>query len=103
MANNRPPYIKGKKVTASNMTRHDSYGCALDLIAFENHGAASTKWGENMENNTVYFVWKGKNVEQNTVYLAYHELKGNKTLSHELKEQYRSPAKINPPKYVPAC
>ena len=90
MANNRPPYIKGKKVTASNMTRHDSYGCALDLIAFENHGAANV-------------VWEGKNVEQDTVYLAYQELKGNKTLSNELKEQYRSPAKINPPKYVPAC
>ena len=90
MANNRPPYIKGKKVTASNMTRHDSYGCALDLLAFTNNGEASINW-------------KGKNVENDTVYLAYQELKGNKTLSNELKKQYRSPAKINPPKYVPAC
>tara|TARA_B100001093_G_C26169729_1_gene735230 strand:+ start:226 stop:495 length:270 start_codon:yes stop_codon:yes gene_type:complete len=89
MANNRPPYIKGKKVTAPNMTRHDSYGCALDLIAFTNNGEASINWEGNMENDTVY--------------LAYQELKGNKTLSHELKEQYRSPAKINPTKYVPAC
>ncbi|MBO8223076.1 hypothetical protein HA142_06075 [Prochlorococcus marinus str. XMU1401] len=90
MANNRPPFIKGKKVTAPNMTRHDSYSCALDLLAFTNHGEASINW-------------EGKGVEEDTVYLAYQELKGNKTLSNELKKQYRSSAKINPPKYVPSC
>ena len=90
MANNRPPFIKGKKVTAPNMTRHDSYSCALDLLAFTNHGEASINW-------------EGKGVEEDTVYLAYQELKGNKTLSNELKKKYRSSAKINPPKYVPSC
>ena len=73
MANNRPPYIKGKKVTASNMTRHDSYSCALDLIAFEQDGAESN-FGNNMEGDTVY--------------LAYKELKGNTPLTNELKKVY---------------
>ena len=73
MANNRPPYIKGKKVTASNMTRHDSYSWAMDLLAFEQDGA-KCNFGNNMEGDTVY--------------LAYQELKGNRLLTNELKKVY---------------
>ena len=55
------------------MTRHDSYSCALDFIAFEQDGAESN-FGNNMEGDTVY--------------LAYKELKGNKPLTNELKKVY---------------
>ena len=54
------------------MTRHDSYGCAMDLLAFEEAGMtmkAEKAWGD-------------------TVAIAYKELKGNKSLRNYLKEQY---------------
>mgnify|MGYP001437761001 CR=1 FL=1 len=54
------------------MTRHDSYKCAMDLLAFEESGMtmkADSNWND-------------------TVAVAYQELKEDKTLRDDLKKQY---------------
>ena len=54
------------------MTRHASYGCALDLLAFEEGG----------------MTMKAEKDWEDTVAIAYRELKGNKSLRNDLKKQY---------------
>ncbi len=54
------------------MTRHDSYSCALDLLAFEEGG----------------MTLKAEKDWEDTVSIAYQELKGNKALRNDLKKQY---------------
>ena len=59
----RPPkFLKGKKITASNLTHHDSISVATDLIAFENGGMKFNGFPENFDS---------------AVLTAYKELKNN--------------------------
>ena len=40
------------------MTRHDSYSCALDLLAFTNHGEASINYGDiKITANKIVIDW----------------------------------------------
>ena len=61
------------------MTRHDSYGCALDLLAFE-EGGMTMKAEKNWEE---------------TVAIACQDLKGNKALRDDLKKLYGHEKSIN--------
>ena len=58
----RPPkFFKGKPITAINFTRHDSKGCAEDLITWEKSGV----------------VFNGLENLEPSVSHAYKELKNN--------------------------
>ena len=54
--------LKGKKITASNLTQHDSVSVASDLIAFEKYGMKFNGFPENFDS---------------AVLTAYNELKNN--------------------------
>ncbi len=57
-----PKFLKGKPLTALDFTRHDSTGCADDLVAWEKSGVVFDGIPENLEP---------------TVFNAYKELKNN--------------------------
>jgi len=61
------------------MTRHDSYSCALDLLAFEEGG----------------LTMKADNNWNDTVAIAYQDLQGNKALRDDLKKLYGHEKSIN--------
>ena len=64
----RPPkFFKGKPITAVDFTRHDSKGCAEDLIAWEESGV----------------VFNGLENLEPTVSVAYKQLKADKSLLND--------------------
>ena len=64
----RPPkFFKGKPITAIDFTRHDSKGCAEDLIAWEESGV----------------VFNGLENLEPTVSVAYKQLKADKSLLND--------------------
>ena len=62
-----PKFLKGKPITAINFTRHDSQGCAEDLIAWEKSGV----------------VFNGLENLEPTVSVAYKQLKADKSLLND--------------------
>ena len=72
----RPPkFLKGKKITASNLTHHDSVGIAMDLICFE-------KSGVNVNGFLV--------MTNPSVLTAYNELKNNPSKVNDYSELDRA-------------
>ena len=59
-----PKFLKGKPLTALDFTRHDSTGCADDIVAWEKSGV----------------VFNGLEKLEPTVKEAYKQLKTNKSL-----------------------
>ena len=76
----RPPkFSNGKPITALNFTRHDSVGCAMDLIAFEKSGVVFNSL-ENLE----------KPIKE-----AYKQLKTNKSLLNVYNQRSGSSSSSN--------
>ena len=72
----RPPkFLKGKKITASNLTHHDSVNMASDLIAFEKYGMKFNGFPENFDS---------------AVLTAYNELKNNPSKVNDYSELDRA-------------
>ena len=72
----RPPkFLKGKKITASNLTQHDSVSVASDLIAFEKYGMKFNGFPENFDS---------------AVLTAYNELKNNPSKVNDYSELDRA-------------
>ena len=68
MITRRPPkFSSGKSITALDFTRHDSVGCAMDIIAFEKQGV----------------VFNGLENLEPTVSVAYKQLKADKSLLND--------------------